>query len=196
MAVSAGLSRAVGSFVLYAAEGIYQPGQCEELPLSATNALVRRTLCGYTQFLLTLARMVQADFSIGSDRLVGATASGDRGDRDIYRFELHQLRYFGCRSQPDSHLRRRRRGQAGLRPHRQSPSSRGGAIDDDKRQLQQPAACQRLRLDRSVLCRPDWAYVQREENDGSNGRFLGQRLKRRGHRRSRADQRYLALAAP
>ena len=86
------------------------------------------------------------------------------GNGDLREFGVHQLRRLRHAAQPDADLFRRRRG-ADLQPDCQSAVTGRRAGDDDHRQLQQPAAGQRLRLDRRRLCRVSPGRLQRDRKD-------------------------------
>jgi hypothetical protein len=129
-------------------------------------------------------------------RLVDRVCVCNSGERYIHEPELQQLRRVGYAADANRDMRDRRYGCARLCADRESRVAVGGVVDDDQRQLQQRAACQRLRVDRSHLRRDHRADVLDKQIKGDVGDLFRECEQRLGNRHRRANHGQLELRPP
>ena len=165
--------------------------------LSAAFALAGRHCCEDSRLFCICAAIRAAILRVVGTRLVNRVGVCNSGDRYVHEPELQQLRPVGYAAHANRDVRGGRRyGRARLCTDRESRVAVGGVVNDDQRQLQQRAACQRLRVDRSHLRRDHRADLHDKQIKGDVGDFFGQCEQRLGNRHRRANHSQLELRPP
>jgi hypothetical protein len=129
-------------------------------------------------------------------RLVDRVGVCNSGHRDVHEPELQQLRRVGHAADANCNLRHRRHGRPGLCAERESRVAGSRAVGDDKRQLQQWAAGEQLRVDGRHLRRDHWIDMPGSQIKTALGDLFGQGEQRLGNGHPHANHRHLAVDSP
>lgn len=134
-------------------------------------------------------------FRAGRDRRDRHFAARARRHRHLFELGVHRLRPVGNPAQPDRDLRDCGRRRARMRSDGQSSVTGDRTMDDDQRELQQQPVCERLRVDRRYVRRPDGSDVHGRQVEGDVDHLFGERKQRLGNRSRGANHDHLALGA-
>jgi len=163
---------------------------------SAAFALAGRHCCEDSRLYYICAAIRAAILRVVGTRLVNRVAVCNSGKRYIHEPELQQLRRVGYAADANRNMRDRRYGRTRLCADRESRVAVGGIVDDDQRQLQQRAAGQWLRVDRSHLRRDHRVDVHDKQIKGDVGDLFRECEQRLGNRHRRANHSQLAVRPP
>jgi hypothetical protein len=163
--------------------------------LSAAFALVGRHCCEDSRLFRTIAAICAAIPRVVGNGHCRRFAFGHSGNRNVHEPELQQLRRVGYATDANRDMRGRRHRRPGLHADRESRVAVSRAVVDNKRQLQQRAAGERLRVDRRHLRRNHRIDVHGSQIKSGRSALFGQRAQRLGNRHRSANHGYLALDA-
>lgn len=163
--------------------------------LSAAFALAGRH-CEDSRLIRISAAIRAAILRVVGSRRVNRVGVGNSGERDVHEPELQQLRRVGYATDANRDMRGRRRGRTRLCADRESCVATGRAVHDNQRQLQQRAACQRLRVDRRHLRRDHRVDVHGRQIKSGRGDLFGQCPQCLWNRNRRTNHGQLALDSP
>ena len=164
---------------------------------SAAFALAGRHCCEDSRLFCICAAIRAAILRVVGTRLVKRVGVCNSGDRYVHEPELQQLRPVGYAAHANRDVRGGRwYGRARLCTDRESRVAVGGVVNDHQRQLQQRAAYQRLRVDRSHLRRDHRVDLHDKQIKGDVGELFREGEQRLGNRHRRANRSQLELRPP